>query len=439
MRIAAPSYPLSREEFRGALRTGHGRAWHQVHSFWTGEYSDDLLAACIKNWSYDGQLEHGDRGAWLAALVLRAGIADQVIDACESLAAPVDALAHWDAAQRCEILKELARAGFTKAREVLYSMFHRVQATGSIMAEAHILELDGIDGVVWLAREYSRAYSVDPNEFDDDIFIEQFDRDKPGKPARTAVLQASKTDPILAAWVKATFEVEPTQETISARAQQRPDSPQITAKQVVERAPWVAGFWTKQWAADASDEDLLELEDLLFANPDPDVRASLVMCFQKDGYPRVSDRWLSLLHSDHRSLARQAAITLGRVQDQRVQTLAREFLEAGDVEVGLPLLHANLKAIPADWLAKLLPELRDGNGNDHLSRALVLAAENATGSVAILCLERVYEQEHCSSCRMDALQRLIELGDAPSWLLKEASVDANKDMRALAFDYTDRA
>ena len=199
MRIAAPTYPLSREEFRRALRTGHGRAWHQVHSYWTGEYSDDLLAACTIDWSYDGQLEHGDRGAWLAALVLRAEFADQVIGACKSLAAPVDALAHWDAAQRCEILKELILAGFTKAREVLYSMFQRVQGTGSIMAEDHIIELDGIDGVVWLAREYSRAFSVDSDEFDDDIFIEQFDRDQPGKPARTAVLQASKTDPILAA------------------------------------------------------------------------------------------------------------------------------------------------------------------------------------------------------------------------------------------------
>ena len=239
--------------------------------------------------------------------------------------------------------------------------------------------------------------------------------------------------------MKATFEAEPAQETIGAHAQQRPSSPHITAKQVVERAPWVAGYWTKQWAAEASEEDLLELEELLFLSPDLDVRASLVMCFQKDGYPRLSDRWLSLLHSDHRSLARQTAIILGRVQDERVQALAREFLEAGDAEVGLPLLHANLEGVSADWLAKHLPELRDNDGNDHLSRALVLAGENATGAVAVLCLERVYEQEHCSTCRKDALKRLLELDAAPTWMLKEATGDANKDMRALAFDHVDRA
>ena len=76
--IAPFELPLSREEFKGAMELGHGRALLHARKYGLAEYRDDFLTACLSNLVFDTQYEDS-RTRWLGEFF------DSVFDSTHTL------------------------------------------------------------------------------------------------------------------------------------------------------------------------------------------------------------------------------------------------------------------------------------------------------------------------------------------------------------------
>ncbi|RYD54758.1 MAG: hypothetical protein EOP83_21930 [Verrucomicrobiaceae bacterium] len=62
-----PAYPLDRDAFKRALKTGHGRALVHARDFGLADFRDEVLDAAMDCKVYDEQID-GQREWWLARL-----------------------------------------------------------------------------------------------------------------------------------------------------------------------------------------------------------------------------------------------------------------------------------------------------------------------------------------------------------------------------------
>src|SRR5215217_5643559 len=103
LKIHPPAYPLDREAFKRALRTGHGRALVHAREFGLTDYCEEVLDAATDCKVYDVSFD-GQREWWLAQLCEHAGLVDTVIGL-----SPGDTWRNRDL--RTSLLKEFCQSG----------------------------------------------------------------------------------------------------------------------------------------------------------------------------------------------------------------------------------------------------------------------------------------------------------------------------------------
>lgn len=82
LRIEPPVLPLSREQFRRAIRTGHGRAMAHLLRHGAADIEDVLVEGAVWCPVYDPQTEDADaRAGWIVDMVTRARLELSVLDA----------------------------------------------------------------------------------------------------------------------------------------------------------------------------------------------------------------------------------------------------------------------------------------------------------------------------------------------------------------------
>ena len=114
MLLKPPNFPLSREAFSAALRTGHGRVMQQIDSHGSDGLEDVIVGACVFCHTYDPQCE-ADRAPWLFSAIDRANLHVVATHAIEAATQEPSRENERDMEQRCAILRELAVAGSADA------------------------------------------------------------------------------------------------------------------------------------------------------------------------------------------------------------------------------------------------------------------------------------------------------------------------------------
>jgi hypothetical protein len=160
--IRPPAFPLTPAAFRRALRTGHGRALRQVRDHGSRGLEDAILDAALRCPVFDPQCE-GCRADWVAEIIATAGLADTALAAvarvCTEPEPSVESF--WDGDHQCDLLREFAARELPGARELLYSMLARESRSADVIAAEQIVELDGAEGLLFVARAMGRWLTED--------------------------------------------------------------------------------------------------------------------------------------------------------------------------------------------------------------------------------------------------------------------------------------
>lgn len=430
MPIAPPVFPLDSTVFGAALRTGHGRALQQVQLHGVQGLGDALIDACVQCGTYDPQCE-ARRAPWLFSIVECAGLQTSLVQALAGLLkeAPAEDEAHDDLDQRSAMLRELAAAGSADARRLLYASLVRLPGTSAdVIAADDIVELDGIEGLVHVARQMGRWSHEDPRFWVDDRLVEQCTVPGGATAALAALEREAQTDPYLASYLQVLAQ------TRAQRNSSAPDAAAFTAEQIVVYArdhPKDQCHWFRGWARRA---DASELETVFLALLDarePEHATRLLRCFVQRGVPRFDSRLMPWLNHSDPMLGMAALRAVKSARHPDLRKLALRWIADGDLECGILLLTANFE--PGDFAlcTPLLESVGDEDGRHRLASNFVAMCEAHPSADALEGLLNVYEFSPCSTCRHEAVKVLVDLDIAPDWLRQEARLDVNPETRAL--------
>lgn len=430
MPIAPPVFPLDSTVFGAALRTGHGRALQQVHLHGVQGLGDTLIDACVQCGTYDPQCE-ARRVPWLFSIVECVGLQTSLVQALAGLLkeAPAADEAHNDLDQRSAMLRELAAAGSADARRLLYASLVRLPGTSAdVIAADDIVELDGLEGLVHVARRMGRWSQEDPRFWVDDRLVEQCTAPGGATAALAALECEAQTDPYIASYLQVLAQ------TRAQRNSSAPDAAAFTAEQVVVYArdhPKDPCHWFRGWARRA---DASELETVFLALLDarePEHATRLLRCFVQRGVPRFDSRLMPWLVHPDPMLGMAALNAVKSTRHPDLRTLALRWIANGDLEGGIRLLTANFE--PGDFAlcAPLLESIDDEDERHRLASNFVAMCEAHPSADAVDGLLNVYEFSPCSTCRLKAVKVLVDLDIAPDWLLQESSFDVDPETRAL--------
>lgn len=445
--VVAPSFPLGAAEYARALRTGHGRAQLQVLRHGIGEDSRRLVDACLERLAFDPQT-HGPRGEWLVDMVDRTGIVNDVVDAIA--AAP--ATDFWDADHQCSVLEAIARRELhPRARPLLLGMLSRVPGSSDVVGLEQVVTLDGIDGMLFVARKLGHWLGEDASFHADDHPIRLLADGLGEEAVVSALVAASQTDADIARYARTVFDnpapasaylAIPTQLTtmssseVAERQSARRDRIRaIPASEVIATAREEDSgpcHWFTSWGWFGEDGSREEVFAALLDERSPVVAARLLRVFVRVGLPRF-----------HPSLQRWAASTgevawaamkgLSKVSDPRVRAMAIARLSGPEPDpCAIQLLQGNFAHGDHKFVERaLLSDEDEDRWHDTLGDVLeVFEAHQVPESRT--SLTTVYEHSPCELCRARAAELLDRLGLLPAWIAEEALFDANDELHALA-------
>lgn len=437
---------LTKSEFAKALKRGHGRALMHVEQHGLCGISALVLAACLKEPSYDKQLE-SSRAKWLFNMF------------CDDEKLPNFSVAIlkalsienelYDLQQLCEFAELLAKKGNAKAHDLLREIvLNQPLPDGQWPYGTHeLVALDGVEAVVAIARRFGGFLLQNPPE--ESVWLGSFFADIPA--AKRKVAKLAKTD----AAINAFLQNQKRQKVDRARDSR---ARKLNAKNAVAdfQKEWSPEDFADHVFAEISKEDhsfqarmshrrlarlasLESLNILLNRLNDETNDAVIVRFLRAFGFIRLPQSypvlWKWIESKDWE--VRNATITiLANIQEHRVGELGRSKLRSenfaeADVHF-IKLLSENFRS-QDDRL--ILSALKRTALSDDLAHDVGFAIDRVYEANGSLTSEGLlkwnYEHNPCTDCRCRAVELMIKRRVMTPEIAMECRYDSNEKIREL--------
>lgn len=421
--ISPPAYPLSRDAFKRALMTGHGRALIHAENFDVTDYRDEILDTATDCNFYDTQVD-GHREWWLAGLCKCSGLIDTVINL-----SPDEF--HENREQRACLLKEFCLDGHEAALPKLYDMCRRPADSNNVEAISELIEVEGEKGLIFAARQLGNALMADSDFWISDWDLWRFDDlHGPGR-AKEILTDAASSDPVIRHFLQKMTAYEDDDykksDSISeSHAAECVESVIQTILSATKREGWLL-----RWGRNASSEDRAEVAKLLKSESRATVLVDVLCCLQRNGLPSYDPTLLDLVFHEDDDVRFHAAQVFSHHLESEVRSAGLELLKRGDLEIATELLRRNATEEDSGLILSTLtgnPHDEDNHGTISNLVAMLEDGCSIRGSAIPLY---VYEFSSCMHCRGRAIEFLIKWEICPQWLLDEAAFDASEHIRKL--------
>ena len=436
--------PLGRDDFRLALRLGHGRAWLHAQEHGIADRIDDVVHACLHNLSYDAQCE-GDRAEWMIGMVDVAGarelVAPRLFEVIDH--PPSEVGSDWHRIQRCRLLKLLVERGHDEARALLYAALGDDDHSFVLpLGGEEVIELDGVAGLIRVCECMGAQLAANSNYWVDDQLLDVFDgAHEPGAAEHHLRLEEDSNESV-ARYLRSLGDYRAQQDADEAGQSCSRSVDHGTADDIIA---WVeaaglnlieddipGGGHLMVWGRRAPEAELARIVERLQAATEPQHIFGYLRVFQHRDLPLVDEKVLSFIHHPHARVRWVAFFALGRLADPRLREEAFRSLRPEMLSEGvLGVLGRNYQ--PGDHKliegALYLPE-EVGDVHGIVSDLASAFAECQSSEITNLLLF-AYEHSPCGNCRRRAIECLSTVGALPSWLRLEAGVDAVDEIREL--------
>lgn len=428
--VEPPTYPLSRDAFRRALRTGHGRAVRHVRECGGADVQDVVVDAALRQPVLDPQIE-GPRAGWIVDIVQRLELGAAVMDAIRE-AGPVSTDEFRDFDHRASVLGELARLDISGARELLYSML-APWFWYDFVAARQVVALDGADGLVFVARRIGQWLVEDPDFVLDDVVLGLDERVGPER--RRSVLEAAaRGDADVRRYLAAVDGLRQASEDSAAGLDRFPERMRRIAPDVVIRRiredPDDLRIFLPGWGLHADEDARRAVFAALRDESVPSRVARFLRVFSDTGPPYLDERLFAWAEDDDEEVALQAVKVLAHVAAAPVRELALRTLDIDRRALRpLRLLVKNFEPADHPRIERTLVPLDDEDQLHWWLADVVDLFEANPTTAATPSVLFAWEHQPCTSCRLDVIRLLDALGTTPRWVLEEARFDAGDEIR----------
>jgi hypothetical protein len=435
---------LEQDEFVQAIRKGLGRALLHVIHYGMDEVADLVLEACLHNQSHDPQCE-SSRASWLFRMF---GHSTQYPRLGESILSKLKTETNpWNLLQLCGLAKEMAARGDKGARQRLGEC---VREKASIPLDDDWVgadlwvELEGIDGLLELARIYGQRLVLHPDDFVPDNLL-SINETKQG--FKEILFQhAQKESEIKAYWdyLEARGVLNPRSAPVDKEVARRRHHERVRQQHSVEsilrdarnKLGQYPGRYTL-FGRHATPDELKAIYTHLLKETDEAIQLRLLWIFRRAPLPELNEILFRWADGTDEALRQASIAALAQKADEQVHDLARSKVYAGKL-VGadrgaLDLFLNNYANGDAHLITQALVALNPNLEDAHsLGFSLAELAEQRRDVELANALKWVYENTPCTNCRYKVIKQLSSLQQFDEALLYECEFDAEEDIRTFA-------
>jgi hypothetical protein len=399
-----------------------------------------ILQACLKNTTYDRQVE-GGKLVYMTHIIELTGEKEyyrqHILDAARKI--DKDTVS-YDREHILDLVQSFAVDGDRDAREIIYDAFANNPTSDDEWGAYRIIELDELEGFLFVAEKFGQRVVVEPDAYPFDFLLSEFEEIVGKEVANEKLNLARQNSPNVDVYLKA-------METLRAKKQKHPKSsrskhivqiPYAQVKQNIERN---IGANYGGWGRDTDSESLIQaasdLIDVLKRDDIAQLRKYLRIFWHR-AFPLDITPILKLVDYqdegiNYPQLPVSALNVLGEISHPSVRELALKLIaENRFTGRAVELLNRNFEA--GDW--QLLEEItkRELDKEDYHSLEMSVREifrEHSTQEAAQTLLN-LYENGICSHCRYETVASLHSIDALAAAIREKCLYDSYEDTRELA-------
>ncbi|UOE50028.1 hypothetical protein MTO98_02950 [Mucilaginibacter sp. SMC90] len=417
---------LIKQKFKSAIRRGTGETHLLIQNHPQIDFSGEIIKACVKNFAYDGQCEDS-RGKYLFELINLSGREGKIKQGVlKALLKPQKDT--WTLTQLFDLAKMFAQQGDTEARQVIYDAYVHNPIWGSDWAgTSEITELDGIEGLKFIAEEFGKRLEKNPEDWQDDDLINKFQKENPEVDVWTQLDISAEQNRFIKIYTDAV------RENI-VRNSERVKTPEPVYKNIVEEVllkqsrTWFFNGKLKRPELDSIAQQLLT--ERKKSNIE-----KLLRIFTRHKFPLDQKMLFDLARKDpvkNRRIVTSAIKALNLFKSKKIRQFALEQITIGKHPTFfVELLIENYKKGDHKLLSLLVA---DSNKAVELEGLIIDITNIYHTNKTSDCrepLEALYDKHSCSICRKIAVKILKENNALSERIKNEIRFDCNEDTREL--------
>lgn len=426
---------LSINDFEKAFRRGLGRAYTHIKKNGDNGVKDVILHHCLKNPCYDPQSEPL-RAPWLMSVIDLCGEPEFYTDAIiEALSKTDD---HWDICQLYDLCLILSKRGNKTAEKAIYNRFDKQEFNESYLGGEHIVELNGLEGLLYVARVLGKRMLEDEDYWDGASIYSLACETHNKKTVDQLLTESALTDLAIAEFLKDVARFHNTDspqsdtnlnETIRERARKAlPMS--LILSDVEEGKEHRSRFM--RFGKYATEEEINIFYNKLLAEEREEQLISYLWVFRRRELPALDDKLFGLTKSENKEIVSSAISALVHTTHPRIRKLAIELHDSEDNELFIPAIELflnNYQNGDHRYIEKALIESDDTELLHNICFDILDVFEENSEKEMQTCLLWVYENTPCVNCRERAVKLLAKNNILPEGIRLECQFDCSEDTR----------
>lgn len=419
---------ILKRDFIQSVRRGTGRAYLIARANPGIDFSGYIIEAALKNYAYDGQAEPS-RAQYIYQLCSLSTQSKRIQRAVlKGLAKEQNDT--WTLIQLFELALLFAQHGDASARRALYNRFLRNPIEGSDWVGAQeIMELDGLEGLKYIARKFGQALAKNSEDWQDDHLIRSFQEDHPTINAWQELHLLAEQDEDVRRYV------QNIQATLASQDSHRRPRAEITEVEEILRAPSLASIRISLKKRGLEPQEMRHLAEQLGREKRKAVHENLLYVFTLYPFPLSYEPILELAQQKPSSRNRLTEFAIEALKHLKAAEI-REFALQRLLVTTRPswytdILISNYEEGDAVLLTNLVTRFHNEDTIEALARSYTeIYQVNKTPECAAP-LVALYQKMTCGIHRNTVVERLIENKVLPAWLNEELPFDSYSETQLL--------
>jgi hypothetical protein len=415
-----------KQKFLSSIKRGTGEAHLLMKAHPEIDFSNEICKAARKNFAYDVQCE-GSRAEYVWELILLSGqkekIRKAILDGIET-----EIEDSWALDQLFDLAVLFTKQGDKKFHDAIYKRFYKKIMLGSVdLGKDQILEMDGLEGLKFIAETIGKALEADPEIYEDSATVDDFQQANPEIKVYEELDKAAEKNKFIKIYLE---KIRIKREPIPASKK-----PEFNYETITEKIKNNERFYLGLRAAQVSEIDIKKLADDFLKEKNKLRQEKYLRIFDRVKFPYDYQPVFILAkgkYSSTNSLIENACDALRYFSGNDIREFALKKLSKSNCpDVYMNLLVSNY--VEGDY--KLLKSIAEKHSDPEMIHRLVYSfiriyEANPTPECKEP-LEAIYNKLTCGLHRTDILEILIQNNVLSEKIKEEIQFDSYEEVRAL--------